>query len=280
MKIFNLLFVLLIASSLYSQQKQTVRVISIDGGPVENVVVYNLTSKLFNYTDEKGKAELNYITNKDSVFIQIPGYKTKYFIAEEIFLNENKIILESYIEKLEEVKISTHKTTKNIFTGKKVKFKRKYFTELVSSGASIVSSYKHLKCTDAKLKELKIFVDKSKLKINDSIFVRPLIFLQNDDNFTNLLETPYSILLRKDENQEVIIKFFNDGIQFSKDEEYLIGFEIINRNNISQKISFRAGNVKNNYSLLKGNPNAKWTKISVGKYELSIDYELYFESCN
>jgi hypothetical protein len=278
MKISFIIAILFYSLSTFSQQELKVYTVSEIDYPIENVLVYNLNNNTFNYSDPSGETILNYTSGKDSTNIRIPGYEPVYLTIEDIFARNNKIFLKPYFEELDQVWITDSKV-KGKMLKREMKAKNKYFTELVSSGASLISTYHHKDCSGV-LQALTFYIDKTALKKTDSTYLRPLIYLLEGDNKVSLLDTPYAILIDNNQAKDVLINFANSKIPLVKDNTYLFGFEVINRDDRKEKIQIRVGNSKGNYSLLKGNPTSDWTKLSIGKEGFSIDYELYFNSCN
>ncbi len=202
--------------------------------PIENIFIYNYATSQFVYSDQKGKATLGYKKITDSVFLSIPGYQKAKFTVNEIQKKNNSILLFPKFESLDAVLISTEVVKQTCkYT---IDFKKKHYVSMISSGGSMVSYHEQKKCGTCNLNGIIFFFD-NKI-IDQKTYIRPVIFeLKNDENI-NLLETPYSILLHSG-NDKLIINLSNTGIILKENHKYMIGFEMIDRENKKRKVYIR-----------------------------------------
>lgn len=212
-----------------------------------------------------------------SIMITIPGYTNEKQTIADLKLKEGKVQLSLKIENLETVYISSKKAE---YSCKRiVPSKRKNYTRSINSGTAYVSYYNHSKYGNCNLNSVLFYFDNSSLITNKKIYIRPLIYEVQNENMIPLIETPYAILLNPSQDN-VLINLTNAEIRFEDNKEYLIGFEVINRDDSEKIISFRLANHRNNYTLFRANPTVPWYDFRVDGGRFSLDYEIYFDHCN
>jgi hypothetical protein len=266
MNLFLFLLIFLSINFSYCQSRFIHVKSKVDSVALENVLVFNESTSKFGYTDEKGKYGINTENVKDSIFIDIPGYQSRKTTFEKL---NKSIYLKRKINHLDEVIINAP-DVKNLekFTPK---IKNKYTTSFISSGGAMLCS------VDLKKKfkndSLVGFKFKIRTRKND-VHARPLLVKLNPktNEWEFLLQTPKTLAL-KENNNSLRFDLSDFKIKFSEQFDYLIGFELIDRNNTEDKVLVYGGESKNANLYLKATPKSSWNRIQNLNY--SLDYTLY-----
>lgn len=266
MNLFLFLLIFLSINFSYCQSRFIYVKSKVDSVALENVLVFNESTSKFGYTNEKGKYSINTENVKDSIFIDIPGYQSRKTTFEKL---NKSIYLKRKINHLDEVIINAP-DFRNLekFTPK---IKNKYTTSFISSGGAMLCS------VDLKKKfkndSLVGFKFKIRTRKND-VHARPLLVKLNPktNEWEFLLQTPKTLAL-KENNNSLRFDLSDFKIKFSEQFDYLIGFELIDRNNTEDKVLVYGGESKNANLYLKATPKSSWDRIQNLNY--SLDYTLY-----
>ncbi len=259
----------------YSQNSIDVKVKSVfNHKAIENVLISNMISKTYSYSKNNGLGKILFSSKEDSILFSIPGYEKKIFNITEIENLNNKVFLRPKPELLDEVLIKAKKEPEHNYKFIRKK-KKKYYSKLVSSNAAIVSTYRHKKNKEYKLQGISFYFDNETLSNNELLFIRPIIFEYSDKLNLSILENPNVIELDR-ETKKIIIDLSNQNIYFKNKTLYLIGFQLVNKNDVIKVISIRVLNPKKEYSLIKSSPNGDWFKQDNSGNGFSIDFELFF----
>lgn len=171
------------------------------------------------------------------------------------------------IEVLEEVIVTKQLLPKHDFH-KKFKGK-KYFTFFLGS-SSIVSVHKNKKATD--LVGFKLEIDASVLSSEDFVVFRPVILFEDLSEVRSFKKE-----FRLEENtKEIIFSFSENPIALEENKNYLIGIEILDKNQTNKSIKIRALNQKGFYSMQKNYLKSDWLKQENSPHGYTLDYELFF----
>lgn len=184
-----------------------------------------------------------------------------------IFLYIGALTAQERVEKLGEVVVMGHQSPKHN-TKKELKGK-KYFTKLSSKDILVVSN--HYQKKESRLVGIKFTFDASDL-VSDVIFIRPLILFENMEEIT-ILPNEFPL---KNTTQEVVFNFSSNPLLLKSKTNYLIGFEIIDKNRINKTIKVKFATTKGGYSLMKMNQNSGWLRQDNDSRGYSLDYELFF----
>lgn len=267
-----LLYFLLFLGIAFAQQSIIISVQTEDFKPVEDAIVFNLVTNDYNYTDINGQVKLNYQTELDSFKIIIPSFEGYSYTISQIKKLNNVILLKKKSILLDEVMIISAVSKSNIFF--KLKTRKKRFFDFTSPGGSIVSPYLHKKQKSNQLSSLSLFFDNSKLKPDSDIKIRLLIFKDNN-KWIPLVESPAAFYLSNDKS-EINISFKNSTIAFEEGQQYLIGFELINKEKVDS-VSVLSTSLKNTLSYLKPSPNERFFQLEKDEPSFSLYYEIYFK---
>ncbi|GIJ93772.1 hypothetical protein CAPN002_09900 [Capnocytophaga stomatis] len=184
-----------------------------------------------------------------------------------IFLGISFLNAQEKVEILDEVVIMGHQPPK--YDAKKELKGKKYFTKLSSKDISVVSN--HYQRKEGRLVGVKFTFDASDL-VSDVIFIRPLILFEDMEEVL-VLTKQFPL---KNTTKEVIFNFSSSPILLEEKKNYLIGFEIIDKNRTQKTIKVKFITNKGSYSLLKMAPNASWLRQDNYEKGYSLDYELFF----
>jgi hypothetical protein len=242
-----------------------------DSIPLENVLIFNESSSKFGYTNEDGKYSINTENVKDSIFIDIAGYESRKITFEK--LNQS-IYLKRKVNYLDEVMINAP-DFKNLekFSPK---IKNNYTTCFISSGGAMLCS------VDLKRKFKNDSLIGFSVKIANSkknVFVRPMLIRVNKktNEWRFLLQTPKTLAL-KENNKSLMFDLSDFKIKFNDNFDYLIGFELIDRNNTEDKVLVYGGECKNANLYLRANPMSDREEVENLNY--SLDYKLYIKDAD
>lgn len=273
MRIFLKLCFVFLSNHFYAQKSFEIKILdSINNTPIENVVVVSANhNETIYFTDFDGKVLLEYGSVEDIFKFSIPGYYPKEIDVQSL-LKANQILrLVTKYEELEEITL-INKPDKIYSLVTNPKSKKNI--SVVGNGLSLVSTYIHKKGNHCKLKALELFFDYSNLNKEDSVYVRPLILKK--EGFRPLFETTFSILLNID-YYSTIISFKNE-IQLENKEEYLIGFQLIDKKYQNKKILIYSGKMKKSTIYMRSPASDNWKQIT-SDMNSSISFKLFFSGC-
>ena len=187
-----------------------------------------------------------------------------------LFLSTIVATAQEKILPLEEVvlvgqRVPTHHKQK-AFRGKK------YFTRLSSRNIAMVSSY--TPSQDAKVSGVKFYFDTSQLETEQELlFIRPLFFSQT---MQSLLPSSQTFVLNV-HSREVVFDFSEQPITINANQNYFIGFEVLDEKNTYKVLGVRVVNQKGTYSLLKITGESHWLPERNANYGYTCDYVLYLQ---
>lgn len=272
MKIKTLFFTvsILFTTLIFSQEKEIkFKIISSDTEePIENAIVLNMQNNNFVYSDSLGNINLDYRTNIESIKIIIPSYFDKRISINEILENNNIIKLktkEYILNEIVLVKKSNTKSNKNLL---KLKCKNKYYTEHISAGGSIASEFFYKKKEPKKIESIAFFIKTEK----ENIKIRPLLYKVNANNWHQLLETPITLEVNK-ENEKIEFNIETFNIILNPNEKFIIGFELIDKSDINLTKVLSCSD-KNLITYLKAKPDSNWFRLQEKNPNFSIYYEI------
>jgi CarboxypepD_reg-like domain len=98
---------------LFGFQKSNLElsVVNTDNEAIPYALVFNINTKLVNYTDDNGTVNINYQDDSDELKISTVGFKTLIIKISEIKKVNNKIILEKNVVQLNELIVKPKKLT-------------------------------------------------------------------------------------------------------------------------------------------------------------------------
>ncbi|CEN52458.1 hypothetical protein [Capnocytophaga canis] len=183
-----------------------------------------------------------------------------------LFLCVNILNAQEKIELLDEVVVMGQKLPKHA-TKKQLKGK-KYFVTLSNHNVLVISNHYQKRAND--LVGMKFVFDAVELQ-SDTVFVRPLLMTVNKEEIVvSSKHFPLDY-----ETKEVIFNFLQ-AIPLKEKTNYLIGFEIVDKNRTKKVIKVQSVNTKGSYSLFKSSPTSDWWRQDNGSQGYSLDYELFF----
>ncbi|WP_054850974.1 hypothetical protein [Olleya sp. ITB9] len=276
MKKISLILIVLISNLSYSQDSLFIKIKNEKNKILDNVLVLNKHNNKYSYSNENGISKIIYKNNSDSIEFSIPGFKNNKLTIKEIYNKNKEVILNEEIEILDEVIISSKKIPEHDYNYK-IKSKKKYYTTLVSSEATILSSYTHKNCNDCELVGIVFYLENDVLFDNETILIRPLIFNNKEGKRIDILKSP-QVLEINNNTSKLIIDLSNSNINFQKKEMYYIGFELINKNGMLKRIKIKSSNEKRSHALMKSKPTSEWFKQDNNGNGFSNDFELYFRN--
>ena len=262
-----------IVSAAFAQQEVTLFVQTEDLIPLEDVIVFNIKTKDFYYTNDKGIASLKYKTELDSFKLSIPSFEDRIYTIAQIKKLSNILLLKEKPILLDEILIISNQPKSDIFF--KLKTKKKRFFEFTSPGGSIVSPYVHKKQKSNNLSSVSFFFDNTKMQTDSDIKIRLLIF-SDDNTWIPIIESPTAFSLSSDKS-EINIFFKNNTIKFEEGKKYLIGFELLNKDKINS-VSVLSTSLKNSSSYFRAVPNSEFVQLEKEDPSFSLYYEIYFEN--
>jgi hypothetical protein len=272
-KYIFLLFCFIATSTVFPQQSIiTFSIQNAESKPLEDVIVSSLTTNDFYYSDKNGNLLLKYKTDEDRFKMSIPSFEDEYYTISEIKALNNLVQLKEKAIVLDEILVTSRSKKSNILY--KLKAKKQYFFNFTSPGGSIVSPYLHKTVESDTLSSISFFFDHTKIEENQDIKIRLLIF-KDDKKWKPLLESP-TVFFIDSERNELNISFKNSKIIMEERQNYLLGFELINKEK-SNTVEVLSTSIKNTISYLKPSPNQKWFQLEPEKPKFSLYYEIYFK---
>ena len=264
-----ILYIISLAS--FSQTK-TLQILSKkDSIPLDNVLIYNQSTSKYGYTNKSGNYNLKYNNAKDIILISLPGYIQKKTQASSL---SNAIYLKNEIRELDEVIINAPNFKE--FNSFSPKIKNPYKTSFISSGGALLCSI-NLK---RKFKNDSLIGFSVKIKNSKrDAFVRPILVEVNKETrkWEFLLQTPKTIALPTKSN-DIRFNLRDFSIKFDKQNNYLIGFEIIEHNDLENKIQVYGGKNRKSKLYLRADPMSDWEEVENLNY--SLEYKLYIKDAN
>ncbi|HLS12593.1 MAG TPA: hypothetical protein VK050_10560 [Flavobacteriaceae bacterium] len=268
--IYFILFNIIATSIGQAQQHTFIQVMdSISRKTLDNVLVFNLNTKDYNYSNQDGTSKIEYMQETDSIRVFLPGYREKLFIVSELQSN-NLVSLSVWHETLAPIVLNNESGFQNLKIFKFKNKKSRYIGIDSQRSIKLVSSYQHKICKNCNLIEALFFVDTSEITDKDEVFVRPIIL---DENFKVLLSSVNAIPLAKNQ-KNVRFNFSSQPLLFNKNENFYIGIEIFNKVEKNFNIGVRSLSKKRTKSFLKRIIEEDWFLIDS---RLSLNYKLFFQ---
>jgi len=245
---------------------------SYDNSPLRNVVVSNISSNTFEYSNENGIALIKYESNLDSIKISAPTFHDVFVSIADIKKNNNTILLfpeEIYLKPLS-IELELNSSDKPFVF--KPKYRKKYDLGFECSG-SIVSLYKHRYKKNKKISSISFYL--KNISEYAEVWIVLLFYRVNGQTLESILEhREIAVIDSKTKEVNIPLKHLSLMLEIGKD--YMVGFQMIDPSKKHNVLISSIKSSKKTKTFFRTPIDSKWIDIS-DKGNFSIYFEIYFK---